>query len=160
MVENQLPPREPKPLPEPNPVTRKAYRRQSFWQITFPFLLALLILLALVVGTIWAAAGGVGELTRWMDISVIWLLSPQLFFALISLAFLCVMVFLLAKIIAVLPRYTRLVQDYILLTQQVVRSYSDKVAEPVLKIRSLKASADMLRHQITSLPKGWKENGK
>lgn len=154
MVENPLPVKEMRSLPEPNPVTRQAYRRQSFWQITFPFLLALLLLLALVGGTIWAAAGGLDEVTRWADISIIWLLSPQLFFALISLVFLCSLVFLLAKLLVILPRYTRILQDNILLVQILVRKYSDKMVEPVLKIRSFKASVEMLKHQVTRLTKG------
>lgn len=156
MNENTAPsaPQPARPLPEPNPVTRRAHKRQSFWQITLPFLLALLLILALAGGTIWAASGGLSEVSRWTDISVIWLLSPQLFFSLLNLVLLSALVFLLAKLLVVLPRYSRLVQDYLLLVQRTVRTYADKTVEPVLKIRSFKASADALKRQITHLIKG------
>lgn len=153
-MESQPLPVPPRPLPEPNPATRRAYRRQSFWQITLPFLLALLLILALAGGTIWAAAGGLNEVTRWMDISVIWLLSPQLFFSLLNLVLLGVLVFGLAKLLHALPRYFRLLHDKFLVVQQIVKTYSDKAVEPVYKLRGIKASADALKYQITHLLKG------
>ena len=153
-MESQPLPVPPHPLPEPNPVTRRAYKRQSFWQITLPFLVALLLILALAGGTIWAAAGGLNEVTRWMDVSVIWLLSPQLFFSLFNLVLLCGLVFGLAKLLHALPRYTRLLHDKLLVVQQIVKTYSDKAVEPVYKLRCFKASADALKYQITHLLKG------
>lgn len=47
-------------LPERNPVTHAAHRREVFWQITFPFLIALIILLGLVAGVIFAGTTGAG----------------------------------------------------------------------------------------------------
>ena len=154
MIENQIPVVVKRPLPEPNPVTRRAYKRQSFWQITFPFLLALLIMLALAGGTIWAAVGGLVDVTRWADISVIWLLSPQLFFSLIPLVLLSGMVYLLAKLMGILPRYSRLMHEKILFIQKSGQTILDKLVEPVFKIRSLKASVDEFKRQISRLPKG------
>ncbi|MCU0485665.1 MAG: hypothetical protein MUC85_06090 [Anaerolineales bacterium] len=156
MIEDQVPPKQPQPLPQPNPVTRRAYRRQSFWQITLPFLIALLLLLALAGGTIWAAAGGLAEVTRWADVSLIWLISPQLFFYLINLMILIALAVGLAKLLAVLPRVTRLIHEKILLVQGQVQKYSDKALEPVLKVKGFKASADALKQQISQLPRGWR----
>ena len=156
MVENPSSPKAPQPLPEPNPATRRAYRRQSFWQITLPFLIALLLLLALAGGTIWAASGGLPEVTRWADVSLIWLISPQLFFYLLNLVILIALAVGLAKLLAVLPRITRLIHEKILLVQREVQKYSNIALEPVLKVKGFKASAEALKQQITQLPKGWR----
>ena len=156
MVENPSSPKAPQPLPEPNPATRRAYRRQSFWQITLPFLIALLLLLALAGGTIWAASGGLPKVTRWADVSLIWLISPQLFFYLLNLVILIALAVGLAKLLAVLPRITRLIHEKILLVQREVQKYSNIALEPVLKVKGFKASAEALKQQITQLPKGWR----
>jgi hypothetical protein len=143
-----------RPLPEPNPVTRQSHRRQAFWQITVPFLVALLVILLLAGGTIWAAVGGFGEVSRWADISVIWLLSPHIFFSLLELVIVCGLVFVMVKLRYYLPRYTRILQDHMVTVSQLVRFYADKVVEPVLRFRGLKASADKLKHEIGRLYKG------
>ncbi len=152
---DEIPPKAPaRPLPEPNPVTRRAYQRQSFWQITLPFLAALLLILLLAGGTIWSAATGLGEVSRWKDISLIWLVSPQVVLLLIPLLLLCGVVFLISRLLSLLPRYTRLAQDQMITVHQLVRLYSDKVVEPVLRFRSFNASVKELQDQISRRFKG------
>lgn len=154
MVEEISPQKPSRPLPEPNPVTRRAHQRQSFWQITVPFGVAFLLILLLAGGTIWSAATGLGEVSRWADISLIWLVSPQFVLLLIPLVFLSGMVLLITKLLTLLPRYTRLVQDWMLTVHHVVRMYSDKVVEPVLRFRGFKASVEELQNQISRRFKG------
>lgn len=54
-------------------------------------------------------------------------------------------VYLVTKLLAVLPGYARLVQDFFVLVQVRVKSISDKLVEPILKLHSFKAGADALR---------------
>jgi hypothetical protein len=141
---------EPKPklvLPERNPVTHAAHRREVFWQITFPLILTLLILLGLVGFVIYAGFQGSGSVSRWADISLIWLLLPAVVATLVVLVFLIGLVYLVSKLLGVLPGYARLVQGYFSLAQVRIRSIADKMVEPVLKIRSFKAGADVLRRK-------------
>jgi hypothetical protein len=70
-----------------NPQAQARHRRETFWQITFPFLLLLLVFLALVVGVSWAAVTGVPDLRRWADVALIWQLPLPVF-----LSFLCLIV--------------------------------------------------------------------
>jgi len=132
-------------LPTRNPVTHAAHRREVFWQITFPFLIALIILLGLVAGVIFAGYTNAGDVSRWADVSIMWLLLPVLVIAIILFLILSGVVYLITKLLAVLPGYARLVQDFFVLVQVRVKSISDKLVEPILKLHSFKAGADALR---------------
>lgn len=135
-------------LPERNPLTHAAHRKQSFWQITFPLLFILLVFLAAAGGVIYAGASGSGEVSRWADISLLWLLPlPTLlcFMALIVFIGLVVGIF---KLTEVTPKLTRLLHNYILIGQGYVNRFSDKVVEPFFKSQSLTARLRALRSQL------------
>ena len=100
-------------LPERNPATHAVHRREVFWQITFPLIIVLTIVLGLTGGVIYAGVIGLGEVSRWADVSLIWLLLPALVVALLMLLMLVGMVMLVAKLLGVLPGYARLVQDFV-----------------------------------------------
>ena len=135
-------------LPERNPLTHAAHRREVFWQITFPFIIALIIILGLVGGVIFAGTQGVGDVSRWADVSLIWLLLPVLIVIIVMLLILSGVVYLVTKLLAVLPGYARLVQDYFYLIQVRVKSIADKLVEPVLKLHSFKAGAGVLQRKV------------
>lgn len=132
-------------LPERNPVTHAAHRREVFWQITFPLILALLILLGLAAFVIYAGFQGSGSVSRWADVSLIWLLLPAVVITLVVLFILIGLVYLISKLLGVFPGYARLAQNYFHLAQVRIRSIADKAVEPILKLRSFKAGADVLR---------------
>lgn len=135
-------------LPKRNPLTHAAHRREVFWQITFPFLIALIILLGLVGGVIFAGVQGAAEVSRWADVSLIWLLPPLLIFLIVLLLLLVGVAFLVTKLLGLIPGYARLVQDFFVLIHLRVRSISDKLVEPILKLHSFKAGADYLQNKI------------
>ena len=132
-------------LPERNPATYAAHRREVFWQIIFPFILALIIILGLVAGVILAGYQGMEAVSRWADVSLIWLLLPLLIVLLVTLAILSGVVYLITKLLGVLPGYARMVQDFFSLVQLRVKSISDRLVEPVLKLHSFKAGVGALR---------------
>ncbi len=144
MDTNQSPaPSEPKKfvLPERNPVTHAAHRREMLLQVTMPLVIAILILLAGVFGVIYSATQGPDDISRWADISLVWLLAPALIGAVTLFAVLVAVTYGLAKLLGVFPGYARLVQDYFLLAQVRARQVSDRLVEPVLKMRSRQAGA-------------------
>jgi len=134
-------------VPERNPATHAIHRREVFWQITFPLIIALLLILGLVGVVIFAGFQGLGEVSRWADVSLIWLLLPALVVVLVMLLMLSGVVYLITRLLAILPGYARLAQDFFYLVQVRVKSISDKLVEPVLKLRSFKAGADALRRK-------------
>ena len=134
-------------VPERNPATHAIHRREVFWQITFQLIIALLLILGLVGVVIFAGFQGLGEVSRWADVSLIWLLLPALVVVLVMLMMLSGVVYLITRLLAILPGYARLAQDFFYLVQVRVKSISDKLVEPVLKLRSFKAGADALRRK-------------
>jgi hypothetical protein len=58
------------------------------------------------------------------------------------------MVYVLVKILAIVPGYARLMQDFFTKVQVRVRILADKIVEPVLKIQAIQAGARVLKHEI------------
>ncbi len=129
---------------ETNPATRAAHKRQVFWQITAPFVVFLLIVLALMVLTIWSALGGEGGVSRWADISLIWLILPNLAFTLIFTAIVAALVYGLVKLSGVLPEVTFRIQEFLASLQIRLREISDSAARPVIKVGGFWASVRAL----------------
>ncbi len=119
---------------ERNPITREAHRRQVLWQITLPFGVGLFLILALAALTILSAVGGGEVVSRWADISLIWLILPMFFFTLIFLAIVSGLVYLVVKLIGVFPIYAFKAQGFFASLQEKIRSASDKAAQPVIKV--------------------------
>ena len=119
---------------ERNPVTRDAHRRQVLWQITLPFVVGVLLILALAVLSVVSALGGGEVVSRWADISLIWLILPMIVFTLIFLAVVSGLVYLVVKLIGVLPGYAFKAQEFLASLQEKLRSLSDKAAQPVIKV--------------------------
>ncbi len=136
-------------LPERNPKTHAAHRKEVGWQITLPLVIGCLIIALAVAGVIWSAVDANPELSRWSDISLIWLILPALFFTLIPLAVLFGLTFLVSKLLGVLPGYARLVQDTFVNIHSKVLRFSDALVAPSLKLKSWSAGARRARQVIT-----------
>jgi xanthine/uracil permease len=138
-------------LPERNPQTHAAHRRDVLRQITLPLVIGSLLLVAGMALVIIAAAGASGEVRRWADISLVWLILPALFFSLLILGLLTGITYLVSKLLGVLPGYARLVQDgYTTLTGKVMR-LSDALVLPLLKLKGWAAAARKARQVATQL---------
>lgn len=140
-----------RPLPEPNPVTQQAHRRQSFWQIKLPLALGAGLALMAGVGVILTSIRGTGDASRWADISLMWLILQIMPLGLILAGVLMAVIYLLARMISVLPGYSRLLLGYFMLARAQVESLSRASAEPILRLHSLSASVrafwDALLHK-------------
>ena len=137
-------------LPERNPQTHAAHRRDVLRQITLPLITGSLLLVACMALVIIAAAGANGEVRRWADVSLVWLLLPALFFSLLILGLLIGITYLVSKLLGVLPGYARLVQDgYTTLTGKVMH-LSDALILPVLKLKGWLAAARKARQVATA----------
>jgi len=140
-------------LPERNPTTHAVHRKQVWWQITLPLLLGCLVFALAFAGVIWAAAGASPEVTRWADISLIWLILPTLFFALLGLAVVVGLTILISKLLGVLPGYARLVQDSFKNIQAKALRVNNALVAPALKLKSWSAAARRARQVVSELLK-------
>jgi hypothetical protein len=127
-------------IPEPNPITRERHRREVLLQITLPLGIGVLLILILMLGVIWAGANGVGSVSQWADVALIWLILQALVIGLVFLVMLAGMAYAVTMLLGVLPGYARKVQDFFLLVSVRVRQGSDTAVEPFLRYYSFKAS--------------------
>lgn len=136
MTENEIP-------KERNPVTHQAHRREVFWQITFPIILGVSLILGLSVWTIVYAAQG-GSTTHAAGTSLIFLIIPTMIMGLILLVSLAGFAYAVIWLNQNLPPYAKQVQDIFDLVKERVRYYADQLVEPVLRWRSTQAKIGAL----------------
>lgn len=123
-----------------NPKTHAEHRRQVFWQITLPLVIGSLVVLGTLAVIIFSATQPVTDLSRWADISLIWLILPSLILALIILAILVALVVLITYVMRVIPRYALIVQLYIELAKDKLNKVFNFSVEPLLRIKTIWAA--------------------
>jgi uncharacterized protein involved in cysteine biosynthesis len=123
-----------------NPKTHAEHKREVFWQITLPLLIGILLMLAAVVAIILSATQSVTDLGRWADVSLMWLILPSLFFALILLISLIGFVYLISYLLRLIPRYALIVQHYFELAKNKVSQLTNLSIEPIFRMRSIWAA--------------------
>lgn len=108
----------------------RRHRKQRFWHILLPFLLTAVIVLG---GAALAAfGGGAGQARLWADISIIWLTLPALFFALLCLAVVVGLIYLLARLQRAVPPVTAKVQFFSRRVAGGARQVADKAVQPIV----------------------------
>jgi uncharacterized protein involved in cysteine biosynthesis len=125
---------------ERNPKTHAEHKREVFWQITLPLLIGILLMLAAVAAIILSATQPVTDLGRWSDVSLMWLILPSLFFALILLIILIGFVYLISYLLRLIPRYAVIVQLYFELAKSKVSQLTNLTIEPIFRMRSIWAA--------------------
>jgi len=125
-------------IPKRNPETYKQHRRQMFWYVFFPLGVGVILMVAVCVLPIVAVAQG-GEVRKWADISLMWIILPSMFFSLIPLALLAGSVYGLVRLFQVLPGWMFRLQGIFDRVRVTVRKYADKAVEPVIQVQSFTA---------------------
>jgi uncharacterized membrane protein len=157
-----------------NPLTHAKHRKEVFWMVLFPAILGGLLLVAAVVGLIImtvnearveqtvtpveaVTAGDFsveeqgmmlyerGTTSRLSSISQIWLIMPVCLFSLLFLGILAGLVFLVTKLINVLPGYMLKAQEALAMVSFRVKNLLDKAVEPLVKYNSFMASVRQVR---------------
>jgi lysylphosphatidylglycerol synthetase-like protein (DUF2156 family) len=127
--------------------TIRAHKRQFTWQILMPMILV--VLAGLVAGgfVIANAASGQEQVGVWADISVVWLIAPALFFALVFLAILVMIVYGMTRLLEALPPYTSKAQGIFTQVASGVRKLADGMIKPVFWLRQAGAALkSIFRH--------------
>ena len=130
--------------PTRDPQTQAAHRRESRLQIILPLFFGVLVVLGLAIWTGLVASRG-GNVSQAADTSLIFLLIPMLFLALIILALLGGLIYLVAVIIEALPPQFYILQGFFLAAQKWLQDASDKLTEPALRTKSAAAAWRTLR---------------
>ena len=128
-------------LPEPNPITKAAHKKDFFKSVLLPLGFFILILVALVV--IFSIVG-YGDIETWSQVSTIILVGLWLVFGLIILALVGGLVYLVTYLLKVMPSYTRKAQDGIdTIRDQAIRG-ADITVKPVIQIQSFLAAVNAI----------------
>ncbi len=128
--------------PSQNQRTQAAHRRELLWQIVLPLVLSILVLVGLAVVV---ALSGVGDASRWADISLIWLLLPLLLLSLVPLVAVVAMIVLISRLIGRLPGLAVQLQQIFEQVEGIMNRVADRTSEPVIKLRSAVAALRALR---------------
>jgi len=118
------------------------HRRQRFWQVIAPVgigVLIILVILGLVISTAVATDAG-GPVSQWADTSLIWLSLPALLFALVVAIILIGKIYLMARLLEVLPGFTFKAQYYVALGKDYVVMAADKVVQPIIAVKGAGAT--------------------
>jgi drug/metabolite transporter (DMT)-like permease len=129
-----------------NSVTQERHRKEVFLQVTIPVIIFSLVTLALAVITIYPATAE--QDSRWADISVVFLLVPVIFMALISLFILAVSVYATVYFIKVLPPFFFRVYQWLYLVNNRVQLIGEFITKPFIRINAWMASANKMRESI------------
>jgi hypothetical protein len=123
-----------------NPESTAQFRREAWWQITFPVLIvALLSIGAVVLLVVLSGPTGASIVA---DYSLILVIIPNVVAGLIVLLLLGGLIYLLARVIRTLPPYTNVAYESVKKVHGWVDKITDRIAGAVIAIRSVLAGID------------------
>lgn len=124
------------PVPRPDHPSYRKHRRDVTRQILLPIILVTLIGLVFAGLAIFGAVGNHAGVSLWADMSLIWLIIPMMLLSLVILGLVGGMVYGLAKLLGVAPRYTGLAQHYTLWLNAEIVLWTEKIVQPVLSLKA------------------------
>jgi hypothetical protein len=96
--------------------------------------LVVLLMIGLIVLISLSTFTSGGDVGRWAAISTIWIIIPILIAGLIVLAVLVGLIYLMARLLGLLPTYTGLAQDYVYIARGYILRAADMVVKPVIAL--------------------------
>ena len=127
-------------LPQPIHESYLKHRKQLTWQIILPMVLTSILLIALIVLINIATFRDNGDVARWAEISTIWIVIPIMVGMLILLALLGGIIYLLAKLLDITPRYTGQAQDFVYKVAAAIKRGLDAVVKRFIEIQGVLTS--------------------
>ncbi|MFZ3078979.1 MAG: hypothetical protein WA109_04775 [Bellilinea sp.] len=112
------------------------YRRQVFWQILLPVILAGAGVIALIVLAAIASTRGSTVTGTWANIATVWLIIPLIFTGLFFTIFTAGMIFLFSRLLRNVPTYTRLAQLYLQIFSVKVDTILHRAVQPQINMLS------------------------
>ena len=122
----------------------KRHRKQLTSQIILPIVLAALLFIALVVLLNIATFRDNGDVGRWAAVSTIWISIPIIIMALVFLAVLGGIVYLLIRLLQIAPIYTAKAQDFAYRVAGYARRAADAAAKPFIFLDGIGAGIKAL----------------
>ena len=107
----------------------RTHKQQLVWQILVPFL----VVGALIIAAAVLVVDTTGSASRtWADVSIIWLTAPILVLALVFVTILGFLIYWIARLMRVTPRYTGKAQGFFALLSKWAWMAADGVSKPLI----------------------------
>ncbi len=120
------------------------HRRQVATQIILPMVLAAILFVAMIVLVSLATFRGHGDTARWAAVSTIWIFAPIIVASLIFLVVLLGLIYLLARLLGIIPTYTKIAQDFVQKLGARIQDAADIPVRPILFLDEMGASLKRL----------------
>ncbi len=127
-------------LPRSEHASYREHRRQFAWQIVLPVVVSALLFIALIALISLSTFRGNGDVSRWAAISTIWIVIPIMLASLIFLLVLLGLIYLMARLLGLIPAYTGIAQNYVFRGAGYIRRLADAMVKPVFWIEALNAN--------------------
>lgn len=128
------------------------HRRQMRWQIWAPLIASIVVFFGLVILTIIGAVGGSSQVSRWANLSSVWVIAPVLLAGLIFLAIFVLCIYGMSKLLKRVPGWMVRLQMGIEQVALFARRAADAAAQPVMATSGVKASAQALWQKLRGKP--------
>lgn len=129
-----------------NPQTRARHQKEVLWQITLPLILGITLFLG---ASVLVTLGASGDVTRWADATLVWLIMPWLVVSILVIIILSALVYGVIKLIQVAPFGFYRLNEFLQRVKGIITKAGDKAVEPVLKTASLRGRLEALRRRRT-----------
>ena len=120
------------------------HRKDRVWKIIVPVILSAVLCIGLIVLVNIATFQGGGDVARWAAISTMWIAIPTMLGMLVFLVIIGGLVYLMAKLLNILPTYTGKTQDIFYKIEGYARRFADSAAKPIIFIDSIGAGINRI----------------
>ena len=120
------------------------HRKDVASKIILPVVLAALVFVGMIVLITVLTFQGNGDVNRWAAISTIFIAIPVMVGGLIAVILLGAFVYLMKRLLGLLPNYTDQLQQFIYKLQGFITRGADALVQPVIKLDGIGASLQRL----------------
>jgi hypothetical protein len=113
------------------------HRKQVWTQILLPILCAVLVFVVVIILTYLATFRNNGDVGRWAAISTIWLILPVIIAGFILLILLSALIYLMVRVLNLIPPYSFQVQQFIYRIESGVKHFAEMFRKPVLALQDI-----------------------
>ncbi len=125
-----------------------AHRRQMIWQVWFPLVASIIIVLALAILAIYGATVGSPNVERWGSISAVIVIVPWLIIGLVLMAIVGGIAFGVHWLLNKMPGWMLKLQMLMLRLALILRRVSDAATKPVVGASTFSARVSALWRKL------------
>jgi len=139
-----------KEIPQTEHYSYQLHRKQRTTQIILPVIISALALVGMVVLISFATFKSGGDVERWAAISTIWVVIPVLISGLVVLIILIGLIYLMARALGALPRYTGMAQHYVYLAKDYIVRGANMAVKPIIALEGFLENVQAFFKRITN----------